>query len=63
LDADPKFFYRYSAELSKSFLMEMGLTVFSVIMLLVISKQQKKINYLSDVENQKDIKTLTDILD
>lgn len=63
LDADPKFFYKYSAEISKSFLMEMGLTVFSCFLYLFILSQQKKINYLSDPEHQKDIKALNDILE
>ena len=62
-DADPDFKYTYSVELSKSFLMEMGLTVFSLSLLLFIQKQQKKINYLADPENQKDIKALREILD
>jgi len=43
--------------------MEMGLTVFSLILAYFIMSQQKNINYLSDVENQKDIKALKDLLD
>jgi hypothetical protein len=63
LDADPDFFYKYSTELTKSFLMEMGLTVFSLSLLMFIQKQQKKINYLADPANQKDIRALREILD
>jgi len=43
--------------------MEMGLTVFSLILAYFIMSQQNKINYLSDVDNQKDIKALKDLLD
>ena len=51
LDADPKFFYKYSADISQSFYMEIGLFVFSLGLLFFAMNQQKKINYLSDENN------------
>lgn len=39
LDADPNYFYEYSCEYSKSFLMEMGLIVFSACLAWFIAIQ------------------------
>lgn len=39
LDADPNYFYEYSCEYSKSFLMEMGLMVFSACLAWFIAIQ------------------------
>jgi len=43
--------------------MEIGLFVFSLGLLFFAMSQQKKINYLSDENNQADIKALSLILD
>ena len=62
MDDDPEFKYLYFFDLIMSFGFEIGVLVLTLTLAPFIMKQQNKINYLSNPDNQESIKKFFNIL-